>query len=177
MFAAIIRWWRGACGTWCREGHTHTHARAGVCVGSGKEDPWRRLDSHFGGKLTLWCHSLWTKNCSLKKGLMVWVCQNPQIWMFHMLVCSTRIHVCEMRPGMAASPFHQHPCKPVQKEHHCLTILCYAFQVFSIEAIISTVVQFPHQQEAFHLIYMVIEYKYPVVCNRLYLTESSSDCF
>lgn len=67
--------------------------------------------------------------------------------------------------------------KPVQKVSESLTILCYTFQVFSIESIISTVVQLPHQQEAFHLIYMVIEYKYPVVCHRLYLTESSSDCF
>lgn len=46
-----------------------------------------------------------------------------------------------------------------------LTILCY-----TIEAILSTVVQLLYRQEAFHLIYMVIENKYPLVCYRLYLT-------
>lgn len=104
MFAAIIKWWRGACRTWCREGR----ARGCVCW------VWKRRSLKKTG-LTLWgkahtvvpcllwrAHSLWTKNSSLKKSLVVF-CQNPQILMFHMLMCSTRIHVCEMRPGMAAS--------------------------------------------------------------------------
>lgn len=48
---------------------------------------------------------------------------------------------------------------------------------YFLETIISTVVQLLYRQEAFHLIYMVIEIKYPLVCNRLYLTDSSSDGF